>query len=87
MKFSIKDFFRKCDQIRSFLPIWSHFLKISLMENSIFLCSVVLMGTFLNVKTDRNVDKVSYKIFHFKSAGFAFIVISNFFRPNALYVW
>ena len=33
MKFSIKDFFRKCDQIRSFLRIWSHLLKESLMEN------------------------------------------------------
>ena len=33
-KFSIKDFFR------SFLQIWSHLLKKSLMENFIFLCSV-----------------------------------------------
>ena len=39
MKFSIKDFFSKCDQIRSFLRIWSHFLKKSLMENFIF-CAV-----------------------------------------------
>ena len=36
MKFSIKDFFRKCDQIRKKLRIWSHFLKKSLMENFIF---------------------------------------------------
>ena len=36
MKFSIKDFFGKCDQIRSFLGIWSHLLKKSLMENFIF---------------------------------------------------
>ena len=36
MKFSIKDFFRKCDQIRSFLRIWSHLLKKSLMEKFIF---------------------------------------------------
>ena len=35
MKFSIKDFFSKCDQIRSFLRIWSHLLKKSLMENFI----------------------------------------------------
>ena len=33
MKFSIKDFFSKCDQIRSFLRIWSHLLNKSLMEN------------------------------------------------------
>ena len=37
--FSIKDFFSKCDQIRSFLRIWSHLLKKSLMENFI-LCAV-----------------------------------------------
>ena len=36
MKFSIKDFFGKCDQIRSFLRIWSHLLKKFLMENFIF---------------------------------------------------
>ena len=36
MKSSIKDFFIKCDKIRSFLRIWSHLLKKSLMENFIF---------------------------------------------------
>ena len=36
MKFSIKDFFNKCDDIRSFLRIWSHLLGGSLMENFIF---------------------------------------------------
>ena len=36
MKFPIKDFFSKCDQIRSFMRIWSHLLKKSLMENFIF---------------------------------------------------
>ena len=39
MKLSIKDFFSKCDQIRSVLQIWSHLLKKSLMENFIF-CAV-----------------------------------------------
>ena len=39
MKFSIKNFFSKCDQIRSFLQIWSHLLKKSVMENFIF-CAV-----------------------------------------------
>ena len=39
IKFSIKDFFSKCDQIRSFVGIWSHLLKKSLMENFIF-CAV-----------------------------------------------
>ena len=36
MKFSIKDFFSKCDQIWSFLGICLHLLKKSLMENFIF---------------------------------------------------
>ena len=39
MKFSIKDFFSKCDQIRRKLRIWSHLLKKSLMQNFIF-CAV-----------------------------------------------
>ena len=37
MKFSIKDFFSKCDQICSFLGIWPHLLKKSLMKNIIFV--------------------------------------------------
>ena len=36
MKFSIKDFFSKCDQIRSSLRIWSDLLNKFLMENFIF---------------------------------------------------
>ena len=39
IKFFLKDFFSKYDQIRSFLRIWSHLLKKSLMENFIF-CAV-----------------------------------------------
>ena len=36
MKFFIKDFFSKCDQIRRKLKISEHLLKKSLMENFIF---------------------------------------------------
>ena len=39
MKFSITDFFTKCDQIRTFPRIWSHLLKKSVMENFLF-CAV-----------------------------------------------
>ena len=39
IKFSIKDFSSKCDQIRRNLRIWSHLLKKSLIENFIF-CAV-----------------------------------------------
>ena len=37
MKFSIKNYFSKCDQIRKKLRIWLHLLKKSLMENYIFV--------------------------------------------------
>ena len=42
MKFPIKDFFSKCNQIRRKLRIWSNLLKKPLVENFIFLCSVPL---------------------------------------------
>ena len=38
IKFSIKDFFSRCDQIRWKLRIWSHLLQQSLMEKFHFLC-------------------------------------------------
>ena len=41
MKFFIKDFFSKCDQILRKLRIWLHLLKKSLMENSI-VCAVLI---------------------------------------------
>ena len=40
MKFSIKDFLSKCDQIHSFLGIWLHLLKKSAVEKFIF-CAVI----------------------------------------------
>ena len=39
MKFSIKVFPSKCDQIRRKLRIWSHLMEKALMENFIF-CAV-----------------------------------------------
>ena len=45
MKFSIKNFFSKCDQIRRKLRIWSHLLKKFLMENLSF-CAVAVQDTF-----------------------------------------
>ena len=45
MKFSIKDFFSKCDQIRRKLQIWSHSLKKSFTENFIF-CAVYSYDEF-----------------------------------------
>ena len=46
MKFSFKDFFSKCDQIRRKLWIWSHSLKKSLKENFLdwFKLAIGLQG-------------------------------------------
>ena len=44
MKFSIKGFFSKCDQICRKLRIWLHLMKKSLMGNSI--CCAVLDTSF-----------------------------------------
>ena len=43
MKFSIKYFSSKCDQICRKLRIWSHLLEKSLMENFIFCAVSVLL--------------------------------------------
>ena len=48
MMFYIKDFFSKCDQMRSFLHIWSHLLKKSLMENFIF-CAVTRISCLWSI--------------------------------------
>ena len=50
MKFSIKDFFSKFDQICSFLRIWSYLLKETLMGLFIF-CAVVFLFMILLILT------------------------------------
>ena len=45
IEFSIKDLLGKCDQIRSFLRIWAHLLKKSLIKNFIFY-AVYVRSTF-----------------------------------------
>ena len=69
MKLSIKDFFSKCDQIRSFLRIWSHLLKKSLMENFIF-CAVTTEAHWLKwngaqvVRYDKT-SRIYFKVINF----------------------
>ena len=55
MKFSIKSFFSRSDQIRSFLRIWSYLLKKSLMENLIFLFSEKTSSAYDLLKTAPNI--------------------------------
>ena len=58
MKFSIKDFFSKCDQIRRRLRIWSYLLKKCLVENFIF-CTV--MGTTsVSVRREHPKQKIDH---------------------------
>ena len=49
MKFSVEDFFSKCDQIRSFLRIRAHLLKKSLTENFIFF-AVPIYRWYVQIK-------------------------------------
>ena len=58
MKFSIKDFFGKRDQIRIFLRIWSHLMKKSLMENFIF-CTVLMSKLTTRNLTDGEISDLS----------------------------
>ena len=51
MKFSIKDLFSECDQIRRKLRFWSHLLKKSLIENFI-LCAVILSESWQLVQQE-----------------------------------
>ena len=55
MKFSIRDFFSKCDQTQSLLGIWSYLLKKSLMGNFIF-CEVRL------IQQDEIVQLIKYNL-------------------------
>ena len=46
MKFSIQDFFTKCDQIHRFLRNLSHLVKISLMNTSFFVQCECIENSF-----------------------------------------
>ena len=63
MKFSITDFFSKCDQIRMKLQIWSYLLKKSLMENFIFMQYVhylmIVTQTFCSKATSKKLWQLS----------------------------
>ena len=66
MKFSIKDFFSKCDQNRRKLWIWSNLLKKSLMENFIF-CTVSVFPTGINlfkinIRNTRTIYEICLKL-------------------------
>ena len=77
MKFSIKDFFSKCHQIRRKLRFWSYLLKKSLMENIIF-CAVYISGSVLKC---RIVSSNKYQSHIFDIQPFIFELIPACFYP------
>ena len=80
MKFSIKDFFSKCDQIRNFLRIWSNLLKKSLMKNFIFLCSFLRLHDRKKVSTQSTLNgEPGGNLMHFSTQKVGTIVSSS--RP------
>ena len=64
LKFSIKDFFSKCDQIRKKLRIWSHLLKKSLMEHFIFCAVPKTLRHFCNNFYDSLLNRVSLHLIY-----------------------
>ena len=57
-KFSIKDFFSNCDQIRRKLWIWSHLLKKSFIKKFHFLCNVYIRQNGYQLESRRIIKKV-----------------------------
>ena len=90
MKFSIKDFSSKCDQIRSFLRVWSHLLEKSLMQNFIF-CAVLFaldLSSFLIEKTinrvifsssDSYISQCVFKVCGYRN--------NHFFMVVGIFIW
>ena len=87
MKFSITDFFGKCDQIHKKLPIWSHLLKKSLLENFIF-CAVHILNifefltvcvTFLKPPCQVNLSQIFILCCSFNSFEWFLIFFNKFF--------
>ena len=64
MKFPIEHFVSKCNQICSFLWIWSRLLKKSWMENFSF-CAVTYVGSLMILSVKH---KIEYRIQKYKDA-------------------
>ena len=63
-KSSIKYFFSKCDQIRSFLQIRSHLPKKSLIDITLFFCAVLCHAHAMHITCmDDYILKVNAMIF------------------------
>ena len=70
---SFKGFLSKCDQVRSFLRIWSHLLKKSLMEN--FNFCVVFINKDVTTKSEIY-SKLIIKIPKYVSDVFVLLIVN-----------
>ena len=61
MKFFIKDFFSKCDQICSFLQIWSHYLRNPWWKTSFFVHWDHLVRSKLKIRDSNDEENGIYK--------------------------
>ena len=87
MKFYIKDFFGKCDQIRRKLRIWSYLLKKSLMNNLIS-CAVFCRTDIRASKGFHYLcSKKSLAKFHMQPHGQAHSIICWFTKFPRKYPW
>ena len=84
MKFSIKDFSSKCDQIRRKLWIWSYLLQKSFMENFIF-CAVLRLWRCIFL--DFTWTHVSTGWLISTSVSFYFSFFSRLFITFLLSIW
>ena len=76
MKFSIKYFSSKCDQIRRKLRIWSHLLKKSLMKNFIF-CAVSARVS-IGLSEIVRMNKTDFIINAYKKCQLSFEIFEHF---------
>ena len=94
IKFSVKDFFSRCDQVRRNLRSWSHLLKKWLMENSIFLCSVnkcyywIIMYFLCSFIQTFSMICISFLTrWHQRNIALSFQVSLIAQQPSVVYVW
>ena len=79
LKFSIKNFFNKCNQIHSFLRIWCPLLEKSLMENFSFWA--------VNYAAFRKVNFFFNKIFYRKlNEIISLVQIASFSFPRKIFL-
>ena len=76
MKFSIKDFFSKWDQIRRNLRIWSHLLKKSFMENFVFCSMSVIFEDIFDI-ANISAFPISYMLNFLTSLGQHSVYMKN----------